>query len=1246
MSRFLRPGAVIFAVVLALIAALPFASSSSPEPGHYFFEIVLTSSIDGNVQVYYDLGHGFNEANSCRHPLHAQRAPEIYRFDLPTGTYWQLRFDPIDREGVVTLANARIVDRDGRVVRQFTSAQLQPIQQIASLTQKDGGIEVRTTAGANDPYLFLASDRPFELTSRFALWHRIMAALSAFVLAFLTALAMSSLLPWFRKVAAWQPARAGAWLATAAVALVLFKLWLTSAQTICAIGGSIVDDEMFVNLADSLLRGEWLGPYSQFTLAKGPMYSIFMAGVFLLGVPLFAAQQVLYAAACALLTRALRPLVASRGLRFGLFAGLLFNPITYNGVVSMRVQRQDILPALVLLIIAGLVAMYARRTAPLRRLVPWAVLTGIAWAAFWLTREEAAWLLPCAALLWGTVALAVWRDRAPDRRPKLLLLVLPPVLWGGVVTLVATINLGYYGVFTTCECKQAEFKDAFGAMLRVVPNKKIPLTPITRDVRERLYAVSPAFAELRPVLDGPQGEGWAEMCGAFTHLPKTEREIPLGWLMWATRDAVAITGHGRSGADAMAFYARMAREINEACDHGVLPAGPRHSGLMPPLMSEHVAPFLAGFRRAAQLFLSFDQMTSSSPPSSGPSDRLRRFADLTRGRLNPAPGMPAIPPTQRWLDHVRLGILNGISWVYSFAAPWLGAAALIGLLATIGATFIRRRISYFAVLSLAACSSVLALLSIDALIDATSFPAITISYFTGAYGLWLLAVFAIWYGLIEIWGIGSASSLPASSARLVDRYPKLGAIQDWLASQVYRAQIVRRITPHAVFLTLSLSFGLGLLLFNPPFQAPDEYEHFFRVVQLSEGTIIGQKQGLRAGGEIPGPINGVASPGDLPGHPERKVTRAYFADKLNPAWVRWDTAPRAFAPFPHTVVYSPLGYLPQTFAVFLGRLLHVGPLGLMYLARLSGFLASLGLGYAALTRLPICRWSMLLLLVAPITLYFMGSVAPDGLLITGSALLVSLLVRLEVEPARQLEWKEKTVILAIATLLPMAKFVFLPLAVIPLFVVCPRLRPGRDRVGFIVAWMLVCFLPVLAWTRVIVSVYVPGRGDIPIDPGAQIYYLASHPFAFLALVARTMVVQACDTYHQLVGVLGWNDTFMPGWFYRLFGCGLLACLVLESHRVAEIGRRTRLVMVGAGIASILLVYTALYIHWNAPGSATPIEGLMGRHLLPIFPALLFGFPAVKGFRDSEPLVIFLGSTLAILSSAVCCWALIERYYLP
>jgi len=133
--------------------------------------------------------------------------------------------------------------------------------------------------------------------------------------------------------------------------------------------------------------------------------------------------------------------------------------------------------------------------------------------------------------------------------------------------------------------------------------------------------------------------------------------------------------------------------------------------------------------------------------------------------------------------------------------------------------------------------------------------------------------------------------------------------------------------------------------------------------------------------------------------------------------------------------------------------------------------------------------------------------------------------------------------------------------------------------------------------------------------------------------------------HNLVGVLGWNDTFMPGWFYRLLGCGLLACLVLGiapggGNRAADQTCNGR-----AGIASILLVYTALYIHWNAPGSATPIEGLMGRHLLPIFPALVFGFPAVKGFRDSEPLS-FSRQHLSDPQFGVCCWHLIERYYLP
>src|SRR4051812_22443952 len=72
----------------------------------------------------------------------------------------------------------------------------------------------------------------------------------------------------------------------AAIALTAVKLWLTAAQTIYAIGPAFHDDRLFVELAARVLQGEWLGPYNQFTLAKGPLFPLFIAAMFKLGVPL------------------------------------------------------------------------------------------------------------------------------------------------------------------------------------------------------------------------------------------------------------------------------------------------------------------------------------------------------------------------------------------------------------------------------------------------------------------------------------------------------------------------------------------------------------------------------------------------------------------------------------------------------------------------------------------------------------------------------------------------------------------------------------------------------------------------------------------------------------------------------------------------------------------------------------------------------------------------------------------------
>jgi len=114
----------------------------------------------------------------------------------------------------------------------------------------------------------------------------------------------------------------------AAVALTAVKLWLVAGQRIFAIGGAFHDDRLFVSLAEHLVNGRWLGPYDQFTLAKGPMLSFFIVAAFKLGVPLLLAQQALYAASCAALTRSLRPWLRPGAAWFACYVLLLWNPMS------------------------------------------------------------------------------------------------------------------------------------------------------------------------------------------------------------------------------------------------------------------------------------------------------------------------------------------------------------------------------------------------------------------------------------------------------------------------------------------------------------------------------------------------------------------------------------------------------------------------------------------------------------------------------------------------------------------------------------------------------------------------------------------------------------------------------------------------------------------------------------------------------------------------------------------------------
>ncbi len=544
----------------------------------------------------------------------------------------------------------------------------------------------------------------------------------------------------------------------AALALTAAKVWLTGGQTIYAIGPAIHDDKLFLQLADHLLAGNWLGPYNQFTLAKGPLFSVFLAGVFWLGLPLLLAQQLVYAGACAAVTRALAPWLRSGWSQFTLYVVLLANPMSYDAGNLSRLMRQNIYTPLALLVFAGLVTLYARRRESGRRQAGPAILAGLALGLFWITREESVWLLPAVGLaLLGLVASlrGEWSIRWRPLVSSFSLLLLTALL---PLLVVCTLNWRHYGWFGSVEFRASEFKAAYGALTRLQAGPKVEHVTITRQMREAAYEHSPAFARIRPHFEGEIGQHWFDASVA----PLSERQIRGGWFMWAMRDAVAAAGLAPSAGEALRYYQQVADEINAACDAGRVPSLPRRSGFLPPLDRDSFRPILDGALLYADYFIGFKGFTAHSLDSVGDYAELKPFRDLVGTRLSHAPRSPdPFPPNQGVLAGRQVQWLHALGLGTATVLRWLGPVLLLVGLARLIEALVTRRVTFLLGLAAALLASCLAYFAINVLVHVTSFYNMTPAAMAAAYPLYLLALVAIGADAATAW---TATPAPGSAA--------------------------------------------------------------------------------------------------------------------------------------------------------------------------------------------------------------------------------------------------------------------------------------------------------------------------------------------------------------------------------------------------------------------------------------------------------------------------------------------------
>ena len=421
------------------------------------------------------------------------------------------------------------------------------------------------------------------------------------------------------------------------------------------------------------------------------------------------------------------------------------------------------------------------------------------------------------------------------------------------------------------------------------------------------------------------------------------------------------------------------------------------------------------------------------------------------------------------------------------------------------------------------------------------------------------------------------------------------------------ATIFERFNAARIYLWFAGFSLLFLVFLVPPFQVPDEPQHFFRSYQLSKLEVWSRVQDGSMGSDFPASMPELVHYflGTSELHTARRVLPSRrLVDTLGELRRPLDVDRTKFIDMSGIHSYAPLPYIPQAVAIATGRSLGVGPLGLMYMGRLANALVAMLITAFAISLFPVGRTFALVVALLPMTQFMTASLSPDALIIAAAFLFTAVMARFLTDS----HWPVQRQLIGFLSGLAMSviKVVYLPLlfaGLSALFVKGKFSNAAVRRDIFIqiaaavatiaLIWLWYWSLPVNSTSGLSAREGVNVHG--------QIAYLSDDAFHALRIVVRSIYVKARFFGETTIGMLGWLNVPLANWVYLLLGLALLLSACAEP-RAASLGVVAALWLLLVSTTAVLLIFIALYVAWT-PVRAYFVEGVQGRYFIPAMPML-------------------------------------------
>lgn len=433
-----------------------------------------------------------------------------------------------------------------------------------------------------------------------------------------------------------------------------------------------------------------------------------------------------------------------------------------------------------------------------------------------------------------------------------------------------------------------------------------------------------------------------------------------------------------------------------------------------------------------------------------------------------------------------------------------------------------------------------------------------------------------------------------------------------------------------VFVFLSLIFGICFVFINGPFQSPDEYAHFYRAYQISEGHLLCEHYKNENGAYVPVTLvesKEVIFSKVVIGNKEKKFRKediiTSFNTKLNPKKMM-------FMSIPNTAAYCPILYLPQAMGIEIGKILNQSPLMLMYLGRFFNLIFSTTIIYFAIKNLPVKKNLLFLYGLIPMLLYQSASLSADGFTNSICIFTITYFAKLAISHKKSVEKREIIAMFLLVILVSLTKQVYFLITLLYFLIPKTKFKSKKHYITIGVSLILVTALVNLLWAKISGTdpTTLNQTGVVPKD---QIVFILAHPLLYIKIFIKTLSIETFSYINSFIGVLGWLEVTLPK--YIVISYVPMLIIATLNGKVKCFDFKQRKIMALIFLATFVLIMTAIYVTWTSVGGQKVI-GIQGRYFIPIVLLLLLAFDSdLLNIKDIN-VVIVLYSVIVLTVTSV------------